>query len=664
MSALAVQLVGGVQDPGLVRALVLGAGAAPRSVESFHAPGWHRVGLGRTVHAGELLGAVVEVASDPRVHFATPLWTMPDGRIVAPTAEILVRLKSPGLVGESALGRLAPDLRVVESNLGGVAGAFRARPDLVDGFAVIERVRGLRQSESILWAESDCLFEGSSAHAGATQGNGPVIAPSDPLFGLQWAHENDYPSSKGFDIDLDTQLAWALTKGSQAVPVMVIDVGVDLAHPDLTVTLGADFTGAGGGGGPVEPCDKHGTAVAGCIGAIHDNGLGVAGAAPDAALFSARCFVTLPDCTGAWTTQYSWTAAALAWGADNGARVSVNSNYYNQYSFAIANAYEQTRGQGMVHFASAGNSSGAITWPASLPEVHAITAMTDYGTLASFSCKGPQAGFCAPGQGIWTTDVSGDGGYVEGDVCQVSGTSYAAPLAASVAALVLAMDPTLEPDQVDQILRDTAGDLGAPGWDPSFGSGLPRAGDAVRHAVGLLRLLHSETEILTLVAGGVQELELAAGPLAGGLPYLVLGAASAAVQPNSGEGIGSLPLAIDAYTIASLQLTNQGPFVGTFGLLDGTGHGLAAIAVPAGSDPALSGLVLTHAYLVLEPALAGIDGAASEAVELCLVGSPAELPDPTTTFDAPQLHGTSVAGPPPSVHGPTHAELIAAATNP
>ena len=650
VSELAIQLVGGNQDPQLVRALVEGAGISTGSVATFHSAGWHRVGLGQTVQAGQLHGAVAMMGADPRVLFATPLWTTSSGAIVAPTADILVRLAPTGSTDAGSLGAIAPDLSVLDSKLGGVDGAFRTRPELTDGFAVIDRVRSLREQSAIQWAESDCLVEGSSS-----QGGGPVIEPGDPMYTQQWALDNNIPSPADFDIDLDTGAAWVHTKGSQEVPVMVIDVGIDLAHPDMIVTLGKDFTGAAGNGGPVEPCDKHGTAVAGCVAAIHDNGIGVAGAAPEAALFSARCMVTLSSCSGSWTTQYSWTAAALSWGAENGARVSVNSNYYNQYSFAIADAYTQTRAQGMVHFASAGNSSGAITWPASMAEVHAITALGSYGLLTSFSCTGPEAGFCAPGQSIWTTDVSGPDGYVDGDVCLVSGTSYAAPYAASVAALVLAMDPSLQPDEVDQILRDTAGDLGEPGWDASFGWGLTRAGDAVRLGGGLQRMLHASPQIIALSDGGEQTLELVAGPQVANQPYLVLGAASAPIQPLASEGVGSLPLVFDAYTTLSLQLANQSPFIGTFGLLDTAGHATASIVIPAASDPSLAGTILTHAYLVLAPGFGGVDGVASDPATLCLVGSPADIPDATTTFKVTVGHGVPVTGPAPTSHGPAYS---------
>ena len=132
--------------------------------------------------------------------------------------------------------------------------------------------------------------------------------------------------------------------------------------------LSFDFTGGGTGGGPAHPCEKHGTAVAGCVAGRIDNSLGVVGIAPDCNVISARIGVNdTISCNNSWTGMFSWTVDALAWGATQGARISNNSNSYGSPSSAIHDMYVQTRQSGMVHFASAGNNFGApLNYPASL----------------------------------------------------------------------------------------------------------------------------------------------------------------------------------------------------------------------------------------------------------------------------------------------------------
>ena len=66
-----------------------------------------------------------------------------------------------------------------------------------------------------------------------------------------------------------------------------------------------------------------------------------------------------------------------------------------------------------------------------------------------------------------------------GDHAQFSGTSMASPHATGVAALVRGKNPSLMPDQVRQVLRSSADDKGAAGWDPQYGYGRVNALKAV-----------------------------------------------------------------------------------------------------------------------------------------------------------------------------------------
>src|SRR5262249_25449116 len=155
-------------------------------------------------------------------------------------------------------------------------------------------------------------------------------------------------------------------------------------------------------------------------------------------------------------------------------------------SSAIAAEYLFTRETGMVHFAAAGNdATNSIAYPASLPRVNAVAALNEGGGPASFSNHGTGLAFSAPGQDIYTTDRTGAAGYTNSDYVYAYGTSLASPYAAGVAALVLSVNPSLDPTNIEQIMQHSCVDLGPPGYDTTYGWGLVNAYNAVMLALAL-----------------------------------------------------------------------------------------------------------------------------------------------------------------------------------
>ncbi|QDU65388.1 hypothetical protein [Engelhardtia mirabilis] len=129
--------------------------------------------------------------------------------------------------------------------------------------------------------------------------------------------------------------------------------------------------------------------------------------------------------------------------------------------------------------------------------------------------------------------------------------------------------------------------------------------------------MDADQPAVSLVSGGVQSLALNAGPTVGpGLAYIVLGSATATAPGLELSGV-HIPLAVDAYTNFTLTSANQGPLVGTLGVLDGAGRGTAQISIPAATDPGLAGTTLYHSMLLLDLP-AGALLSASEAVALTL----------------------------------------------
>ena len=310
------------------------------------------------------------------------------------------------------------------------------------------------------------------------------VIPNDSGFSQCWGHRNTGQSGGSIGFDMNTTNAWSITQGSPNIRVLVFETGIQQDHPDINQLAGRDFTtGAVNGvegGGPSNSCDNHGTAVAGCITGIINNGIGTVGVAPGCKVISAKVGVAVTPCSGSWQGQVSWTVNAINWGIANGVRVTNNSNDYGTASTAMTNAYVAARNAGVVNFASSGNSGNtSIGFPARSTGVVAVGASSRNGQKASFSSYGSKLAFVAPGQSIYTTDRTGSSGYSAGDYTTIDGTSFSSPYAAGVAALILSVNPSLSAAQVESIMQSTCSDMGTSGYDAFTGWGMLNAEAAV-----------------------------------------------------------------------------------------------------------------------------------------------------------------------------------------
>lgn len=405
------------------------------------------------------------------VLFASPVFQGVHFGWLAISPDILIGFETgQAPASSSEIVALVPEVTVIEENFANMAGAYKLRSSSRNGFEVLAQANYLAQLPEVAWAEPDMLLSGRSS-----------LIPNDPAFGLLWGIMNTGQWGGMVDADMDGELAWDITTGSPDIKVLIIDVGVQQDHPDINQLPGADFTGEGGGGGPVNNCDKHGTPVAGCVSAKINNNLGTVGIAPNCLSVSARCFISnTSSCDGSWSAAYSWTANALAWAEGQGILVTNNSNYYGSSSSAVTAKYLSTYTNGMVHFGSAGNDDvNSITYPASLSTVNAISALDIDGSKASFSNRSSGISVSAPGVWVYSTDRTGAYGYNGTDYSYVNGTSFASPYSAGVAALMLSLDPSLTPEDLENRLRCSAVDYGAPGFDIIYGHGFVNAYNAL-----------------------------------------------------------------------------------------------------------------------------------------------------------------------------------------
>ncbi|MEM7262018.1 MAG: S8 family serine peptidase, partial [Planctomycetota bacterium] len=199
--------------------------------------------------------------------------------------------------------------------------------------------------------------------------------PNDPLFPLQWAHDNTGQSGGTSGADLGSIASWTISTGAPAIRVAVLDAGVDPSHPDLVGNLdpGYDATDEAPPTvpGSPRPEDFHGTACAGIIGAAGDNGLGVAGLAWQCRVIPVRVGY------GLLFTQSDWVIDAVTWATGQADVISGSWGGLPPTAgeeAAFENATNLGRaGLGCVVVFSAGNN-GVIEFPAAYPQTVAVGA--------------------------------------------------------------------------------------------------------------------------------------------------------------------------------------------------------------------------------------------------------------------------------------------------
>ena len=375
-------------------------------------------------------------------------------------------------------------------------------------------------------------------------------APNDPLY-LSVASSNGPAVGQWYLRAPDGEVAssinvengWSITQGSPSVVVAVLDTGVRFDHPDLLPAAqggkllpGYDMisdTAAANDGdardadasdpgdwvtvaeansrfGPFYRCTTldpstgkyvaqdsswHGTQTAGLIGAITNNGIGMASVAPDVRILPVR---VLGKCGG----QDSDIIAGMRWAAGlavpgvppnpNPARViNMSLGAPGACHSAYVDAIREVTAAGTLIVVSAGNTAGhALTSPANCAGVLAVAALRHVGTKVGFSDLGTDVAISAPGGNcvnttagspclypILTTSDTGTTSptaptYTDSFKRSV-GTSFSAPLVAGTAALLLSARSTLTPAQVMQIVQATSRPFPTTGGDNGDGSIVP-----------------------------------------------------------------------------------------------------------------------------------------------------------------------------------------------
>lgn len=339
---------------------------------------------------------------------------------------------------------------------------------------------------------------------------GRFVPPfKDPGMVVQW-HLDDRET--GFDAAVFD--AWERGYSGEGVVVGVIDSGIEIDHPDLAPnyrpTLSRDVLDSDNDPSPTDLSlgggSAHGTSVSGLVAAAAD-GSGMVGVAHGVGLAAIRLLAENADSSADFndSTALGWQRQSIdiynnSWGPVSDAPAFLGIGGLTE-SVLLQGVEDGRGGLGNIYVNAAGNQAPhnvALDAFASSPYTIAVGAVSDDGSLAPFSQRGPSILVSAPSsggeRGIATADLTGPDG-LAGDSSTTSfgGTSAAAPIVAGVVALMLEANPELSWRDVMEILARTAMPFGD-SFDPftenaggfkfheGYGFGRVNAAGAVRLA--------------------------------------------------------------------------------------------------------------------------------------------------------------------------------------
>lgn len=300
--------------------------------------------------------------------------------------------------------------------------------------------------------------------------------PNDPEFKRQWGLYNEgqtfYAGESGtVGADSKAHLAWEVTQGSEEVIVAIFDTGIDYTHPDLAANMFVDDQGRHGvdcspGGMTAGVCSDdpmdphgHGTHVAGIVGAVGDNGIGVSGVNWRVRLMAVKIFSEDPDRPGEYITSSSSILAGFDYALGQGATIS-NHSYGGPDTDFLRR--EKIRDAGLLYdhlvIAASGNADPGAEgeekriYPAAydLSNVISVASTNAEDQLSRFSHYGDQwVDLAAPGDQIYSTTLNEGYRYL-------SGTSMASPFVAGAAALARGIFPDRTHEEIRALLLDEA----------------------------------------------------------------------------------------------------------------------------------------------------------------------------------------------------------------
>ncbi len=373
---------------------------------------------------------------EPPSEAATESATPAPGR--RPSATAAPQLQAPApVVRSSTKPTYVPNVVVIRFRSGVAANAqarllrrigAKPREHIAQLGIVVVKVASLTRAQAKLEA-SPLVMHATRDEILHVMGSAP--SPNDAFFSYEWGFRH-----AGFSN------VWRPPNGRRPVIVAVIDTGVDATQPDLAGVVRPQIDLVDGGSSTGDD-NGHGTAVAGVIAALANNGVGGAG------VCSACSILPIKTMGSNGNGDLATVAAGIVKAADMRARVIDLSLGGPQGLDALAQAIAYANSKGAVVVAAAGNSGLATPYfPANYPGVLSVAGSNQSDRLYSWSEHGPWIAVSAPGCNVAPL--------VHGGYGQFCGTSSATPLVAGLAGIIIAAHPGATNVRVTSAIEETA----------------------------------------------------------------------------------------------------------------------------------------------------------------------------------------------------------------
>ena len=299
---------------------------------------------------------------------------------------------------------------------------------------VVEKLFAL---ETVEYAEKEVLYKINHT-------------PNDPYYSVNGATQ---ASGNWYHQVVNSEEAWAISKGSNSIKLGIVDNAIHIDHADLTVHT--SFDAADNDNDPRPPYGgslwDHGTHVSGLATASVDNGIGIASLGGNTKLIAIKA---AESSTGNLTGALDGVQYAAYYGSDI-ISLSFGSTQYSQVFQDVVDYYSD-----VIFFAASGNDSWSlIQYPAALNGVIGVGSVDENKNRSSFSNYNGQGedwvDICAPGgysnsgHSLLSTTITSQGG---DGYNEKQGTSMSCPFAAGLGALMLSIDPTLTRTEMENCL--------------------------------------------------------------------------------------------------------------------------------------------------------------------------------------------------------------------